>query len=185
MARTTNAGARATERYGTLSAPPRKRHLKPKHTKDSALASYSTELLRKCLHTESKQSRNWFRCYFRDDSDISSCTSLSDSDAGAEGNALLLIAVGVLLHGRAWRIFRRGSHLWRFCGLAYFDHSLIFGSSSSSWICLSQRATSHSLCPTCGDNHRRHHRRRLGAVFSAGNECSHGSIGFGRIPLAR
>ena len=92
---------RATERYGTLSAPPRKRHLKPKHTKDSALAAYSTELLRKCLDTGSKQSRNWFRRYFRDDSDISSCTSLSDSEAGAEGDALLLIVVVVPLHGYA------------------------------------------------------------------------------------
>ena len=73
--------------FCTFVAPLRKRHLKHKPDKTEALRAHTTERIRQALHTGSIESQNFYRRFFRDDSDISSCSSLSEDDLHLEGRA--------------------------------------------------------------------------------------------------
>ena len=58
----------------------KKRHTKHKKVGYDIFAAYNDKLWRS-LHEGSRASRNFYRRYFREDSDVSSCTSLSSSEA--------------------------------------------------------------------------------------------------------
>ena len=84
---------RASQVSAVTRAPVAKRHTKQaaKHKHDRFdLQAYSSELMRRLLHTGSIKSRNQYRRLFRDiDSDISSCSTLDHAASDSEGDAPL------------------------------------------------------------------------------------------------